>query len=437
MALPTQKPTDIWSQLTPADAELLRGCLVARQVVAGQMFIWEGAPGDSLYLIQRGTVDVRRRGQVLATLGPGHAFGEMALLDGLPRNADVIANTDCDLLRLDAAYFSMLCQQVPNLRILLTHLVAHRLNWSGADMVARRVGPYEVVQQLGAGGMGWVFRVRRDGNSFALKMLPHPFVAQPNFQERYQQEARLLQQIRHPNVVEFYGLIELFGTLFLVLEYIPGRNAQEWVLQCGRPSTADVLTVTISVVKALQAAHSAGVLHCDLKPSNIMLSDTGVVKLVDFGIAASLSSTGKNAKLQMTPGYAAPERFEGERGGPEGDYYSLGITVYQLLTGELPFSAATLAEWKAAHCEHAAPSLAHHCPGAPAELVAFTAAALTKDPRQRADAIRPFLEQWSTAKLSRPVSRPPTPRALPSSATSPGADAETLTGTIVVPMVES
>ena len=139
----------------------------------------------------------------------------------------------------------------------------------------------------------------------------------------------------------------------------------------------------------------------------------------------------------MTPGYAAPERFEGERGGPEGDYYSLGITVYQLLTGELPFSAATLAEWKAAHCEHFAPSLAHHCPGTPAELVAFTAAALTKDPRQRADAIRPFLEQWSTAKLSRPVSRPPTPRALPSSATSPGADAETLTGTIVVPMVES
>jgi serine/threonine protein kinase len=410
VATPSAPAFDLWAKLAEKEAALLRTRLVDQRFSAGEVFIREGGPGDCLYLVRQGEVEVRRAGQPLARFGVGHVVGEMALLNREPRNADVAAITDCTLSRLAADDFDELCRQLPNLKIILTRLVAHRLSWSGADVLARRIGSYEVVEQLGAGNMGWVFRAVRGPEEFALKMLPHPLVQQPRFLERYRQEAYLLRQLHHENIVNLCDLIELYGTAFLVLEYVRGGNGQEGMIQRGPLKATDVRSVTLAVVRGLQAAHARSVVHCDIKPSNIMISTDGLIKLVDFGIAGSLVDAAA-IETGMTPGYAAPERFAGSRGSPEADFYSLGMTVYELLTGQLPFPAETEDAWARVHREETPPPLRERCPNAPPDLEEFVQAAMIKDLRRRRSALQPCLQRWAGDTTRLTVSQPPVPQA--------------------------
>ena len=237
-------------------------------------------------------------------------------------------------------------------------------------------------------------------------MLPHLLVHQAGFLDRHRREAQLLRQVAHEHIVHIHDLIELYGTAFIVLEYIHGRNAQEWIIQMGRPASADVRRVVIAVANALQAAHASGVLHCDIKPGNIMLRTDGCVKLVDFGIAASGPASSDPQGAQLTPGYAAPEQFSGQR-GPASDFYGLGVTAYELLTGQLPFNGTSLTDWARLHRQTAPPSLSGEYP---ADLTGFIQAALIKNPPARLAALQPFLNNWSTTTESLAVSRPPIPR---------------------------
>jgi len=397
---------NFWDKVGATAATQLRQRLTDRVIPAGQTFIRQGEPGDCLYFLRQGRAEVRHRGALLATLEAGHVIGEMALLDRQPRNADVLAGTDCILSRLSLADFDDLCRQLPELRLVLTHLVAHRLNWSGTDVLARRIGPYEIIQQLGAGNMGWVYRATRGAELFAIKMLPHPLVHQPGFLERYRREAHLLGLVSHEHIVQIHDLIELYGTAFLVLEYIHGRNAQEWVIQSGQPAVADVRRIVMAVVRALHAAHAGGVLHCDIKPGNIMLRTDGTVKLVDFGIATSAHASADKLDAELTPGYAAPEQFAGER-GPAIDYYGLGVAAYELLAGKLPFIGTTVTDWARLHREVPPPPLRGDIP---ADLAGFVQAALIKNPAARLTALQPFVRDWARNTELLLVSRPPIPR---------------------------
>jgi serine/threonine protein kinase len=400
---------DVWASLSDEEATVLRTRLTDERRPAGEVFIHEGAIDECVYLIREGEVEVRRRDQTLAHLGVGDIVGEMALLNRQPRNADVVAVTDCRLSRLTAADFFDLCQHLPALKIILTRLVAHRLSWSSSDVLTRTIGSYVVVGQLGAGNMGWVFRAVRGQTEFALKMLPHPLVQRPFFLERFRQEANWLQQLHHENIVQLQEVVELYGTIFLALEYVRGGNAREWMIQRGRLEPQDVRTVTRSVVRALQAAHARGVVHCDVKSSNIMIDADGQVKLVDFGIASSLSDPA-SLEFAITPGYAAPERFATARGSPEADFYSLGVAAYEMLTGQLPFVAETVSDWAVAHREQVQVPVREREPNGPLDLAEFIEAALTKDPAQRRVALQPCLQRWAEDTTALVVSHPPLPR---------------------------
>ncbi len=401
---------DIWASLNDEEAAVLRTRLTDEHRPSGEVFIHDGAIDECLYLIGEGEVEVRRGDQVLAHLGVGDIVGEMAILNRQPRNADVVAVTDCKLSRLSAADFFNLCQHLPTLKIILTRLVAHRLSWSSADVLTRTIGSYVVVGQLGAGNMGWVFHAVRGQTEFALKMLPHPLVQRPLFLERFRQEANCLQQLHHENIVQLQEVVELYGTIFLALEYVRGGNAKEWMIQRGRPDPQDVRTVTRSVVRALQAAHARAVVHCDVKPSNIMIDIDGRVKLVDFGIAGSLSDPA-SLETGMTPGYAAPERFATAHGSPEADFYGLGVTAYETLTGQLPFVGDTVSDWAVAHREQVQVPVREREPNVPLDLAEFIEAALTKDPVQRQVALQPCLQRWAEETTTPVVSHPPLPRA--------------------------
>ena len=215
--------------------------------------------------------------------------------------------------------------------------------------------------------------------------------------------------MRHPNIVQLQEVIELYGTVFLALEYVRGGNAKEWMIQCGRLDPLDVRVMTRSVVRALQAAHARGVVHCDVKPSNIMVDIDGRVKLVDFGIAGSLSDPA-SIEIGMTPGYAAPERFSRAHGSPEADFYSLGVTAYEMSTGQSPFEAETVSGWAVAHREQVLVPVREREPKVPQDLAEFIEAALTKDPVQRHAALQPSLQRWGAETAPLVVGHPPLTR---------------------------
>lgn len=400
---PAGRPFNLWDGLSPAEAEQLRSRLEPVTVKPGECFIRHREKDACLYLIDEGLVEVRRAGKTLANLHSGHVVGEMALFNKEPRNADVLAVTDCRLSRLAAKDFESLCRRMPALKLVLTRLVAHRLDWSGSDVLARRIGRYQVLEHLGFGSMGWVFRATHQGTTYALKMLPHSLVQQPRFLDRYRTEARLLRRLRHENIVSLCGVLEQYGTIFLVLEFVPGMSVQEWIDLDGLPSVADTRSVVQSVIRALRTAHERGVVHRDVKPSNVMLTYDGIVKLVDFGIAMPFRNRRHATETAMTPAYAAPEQFKTARIGPPADFFSLGIMTYQLLTGHLPSQDELL--------RNTLPPLKDCGRAIPAELQAFVKAALTRDQLARHTALQMVFQEWpgldTPANVAKPPKHPP------------------------------
>ncbi len=418
-------PFDLLQGFSTEQATLLRSKLTPLSVKTGGTLIRAGEPGDCLYVVRAGEVEVASPppaagggGEVLARLGPGHVIGEMALLNLEPRNADVIAVTDCKLDRLSAVDFNALCDQMPVLKLVLTRLVAHRLSWSGSDVLARRIGSYTVLEPIGEGGMAWVYRAvshsgspdQPDGRVVALKMLPHSLVTRPGFLEQFRQEAAVMTGLRHENIVSLYETIEIYGTMFLVLEYVQGCSLREQVDRRGKFPPDDVWNIACSITQALRAAHARGVIHRDVKPDNIMVRDDGVMKLMDFGIAVPVSGpTVDLGGVAISPRYGAPEIFSGERGEPAADFYNLGIMLYELLAGRSPFTADTYEEWATAHQTATPPPLGLFCPDAQPDLEALINAALVKNPAKRWAAIAPLLERFSVKTEIQPSASPGSP----------------------------
>ena len=393
--------------LTPEQTALLRERLERCSFAAGDRFIKAGDRGDALYLIADGRVEVRQPGgPLLALLGKGHFVGEMALLNREPRVADCAAATKVRAWRLSREDFEPLAAQIPELKLFLTRLVAHRLRWSGRDLLGRRIGNYEVLEQTGEGGMSWVFRAVRvpEETEVALKMLPHTLVSRYGFLERFRAEARILSRLRHDNIVAVHDTVDAYGTMFIVMEFVRGFTAREWLAGKDKPNPEQVRAVAAAVSAALQHAHREGIIHRDVKPDNIMIRDDGWVKLMDFGIAQQLDSAdGKTGGF--TPQYAAPEILRDEPVAGAADFYGLGVTLYELLAGRPPFIGVTSDEWVRLHCEVQPRPLRSFAPEVPADLEAFVNAALIKDQRQRWTSLQPLIA--SLTPRPAPMAAPP------------------------------
>ncbi|MCP4655622.1 MAG: serine/threonine protein kinase, partial [bacterium] len=209
-------------------------------------------------------------------------------------------------------------------------------------LIGITLGKYQVIEKIGQGGMGTVYKGRQLSlnRAVAIKMLPGQMAADEDFVKRFRQEAEVIAGLTHENIVYVYDIDQFENTYFIVMEFVDGYSLRQ--LRAGRPmSPEEVRAVGISVARALQYAHERGIIHRDIKSANVMVTHEGKVKLMDFGIAKAAGSGIKTVTGSVlgTPEYMAPEQARTGRTSPQSDVYSLGVMLYELATGGLPFAA--------------------------------------------------------------------------------------------------
>jgi eukaryotic-like serine/threonine-protein kinase len=244
-------------------------------------------------------------------------------------------------------------------------------------------GRYEIERTLGGGGMAVVY-LARDGElerSVALKVLADNLADDAELRHRFVREARLAARLSHPNVVRVYDAGEEGGRPFIVMECVDGESLAELVRREGRLDPARVADLGAQACAGLEHAHRAGLVHRDVKPANLLLTDDGTLKVADFGIAHAVGGTRVTevGTVLGTAAYLSPEQALGEAVTPASDLYSLGTCLYELVAGEPPYGHQTLGELFSRREAGPPPPLR----GVPGELEAAIAQCLERDPRER------------------------------------------------------
>jgi len=274
------------------------------------------------------------------------------------------------------------------------NVAAEILTEQQAESKLKRIGAYEILSQLGAGGMGEVYLAEdaRLKRRIAIKLLPAHFVADADRVRRFEREAHAASALNHPNILTIHEIGQAEGAHFIATEFVEGQTLRQR-LQDSPLSVAEALDISAQIANALAAAHAAGIIHRDIKPENIMLRPDGYVKVLDFGLAritqreaATGASLAPTQSLQTDPGlilgtvgYMSPEQVRGEELDARTDIFSLGVVLYEMLAGSRPFRGATTADAIAALLEREPPPLSVKPADVPEELQQIVTRALIKD----------------------------------------------------------
>jgi eukaryotic-like serine/threonine-protein kinase len=246
---------------------------------------------------------------------------------------------------------------------------------------------YTLRNKLGGGGMANVYLAHDDvlDRDVALKLMREAFVDDEEFVERFRREARNAASLSHPNIAQVYDQGRADDLNYIAMEYVPGGTLKDRIREVGALDPAEAAGIAARVADALSVAHSKGIIHRDIKPQNVLLTPTGEVKVVDFGIARAASATAvtRTSHVLGTAGYMSPEQAAGQRVGPESDLYSLGVVLYEMLTGEQPFDADSAVAIAIKHLNEPPPHPRDANPEVPAELDAIVMSLLAKEPAQR------------------------------------------------------
>ncbi len=254
-------------------------------------------------------------------------------------------------------------------------------------LIGKSLGPYVLVERLGAGGMGAVYRAvhRMLDQPRALKILPPNLAAEETFVERFQREARTAARLRHPNIVQIHDVGEHQGAYYIAMELVEGRSLRDVLHTDGSLSLVRATRLLRPLAEALDFAHAGGVVHRDVKPANVLVGSDDRVTLVDFGIArageaASLTRTGM---MVGTPEYLAPEMLRGTGGGPSADLYALAVVAYEMLCGRPPFAGLNTPAMLYAQLHTIPPAPRSLRADLPAAVEAALLRQLAKDPPER------------------------------------------------------
>jgi serine/threonine-protein kinase len=269
----------------------------------------------------------------------------------------------------------------------------------------------------------------------ALKVM-HPSLAQdPTFVQRFINEAHSVAKLSHPNVVQVFDQGEDQGHVFLAMEYVPGRTLRDLLKSRGRLPARDALNAMAPVLAALGAAHQAGMVHRDVKPENVLITEDGRVKVADFGLARAVEQSNqgltRTGTLMGTAAYLAPEQIEKGVADARSDVYAAGIMLYELLTGSQPHTGETPIAIAYQHVNEDVPRPSHFLPGLPAEVDALVTKATERDPRYRPSNAGQYL-----AKVLKVLDGlPATPSAADQAPLAPVAPAAAATASVTAPQL--
>lgn len=246
---------------------------------------------------------------------------------------------------------------------------------------------YQIIKSIGEGGMANVYLAYDTilDRNVAVKVLRGDLATDEKFVRRFQREALSASSLSHPNIVEVYDVGEDNGQYYIVMEYIEGCQLKQLLKKRGRLTLSEVIDIMLQITDGLSVAHDAYIIHRDIKPQNIMILDSGLVKITDFGIAMAMNSTQltQTNSVMGSVHYLPPEQANGKGSTLQSDIYSMGILMYELLTGELPYKGDNAVEIALKHLKEKIPSVRDKYPEIPQSVENIIIKATAKNPKNR------------------------------------------------------
>ncbi|MGQ9887502.1 MAG: protein kinase domain-containing protein [Aggregatilineales bacterium] len=287
-------------------------------------------------------------------------------------------------------------------------------------------GRYRLVAQHGSGGMAVIYKAvdQALGRTVALKILRPSLTKDPSFLARFRNEARAVANLSHPNIVTVHDVGNDGQTQYIVMEFVEGQDLKKIIRSEGILTVRRTLDLAIQICAGIGFAHRAGLVHADLKPQNILVTKDDIVKVTDFGIAQALTDTQPMPRQDVvwgSPHYFSPEQARGEKPTPASDVYAIGIVMFEMLTGRLPYTGASQQELAMAHLRDRVPLVTEFNPSVPDSLAKIIYKVMSKEPSARyrmADQLGHVLRSYqennrqpanASAAASEPVAQYPPP----------------------------
>lgn len=276
-------------------------------------------------------------------------------------------------------------------------------------------GRYRLVAQQGSGGMAVIYKAVDQflGRAVAIKILRPSLTGDPTFITRFRNEARSIANLSHPNIVTVHDVGNDGPTHYMVMEYVEGQDLKKIIRNEGVLAVDRVVDLAVQICAGIGFAHRAGIVHADVKPQNILVTKDFRVKVTDFGIAQALTDTQPMQRQEVvwgSPHYFAPEQARGEKPTPAADVYAIGIVMFEMLTGRLPYSGASQQELAMAHLREDVPHVTEFNPSVPENLSKIVYKVMQKEPSARyrmADQLGHILTSYKESSQAHTATNPP------------------------------
>ena len=322
---------------------------------------------------------------------------------------DRLENLEGIMCRLDAEINSQLEQSLTSGRVAGPPGVSH-MPTTFMNVAAALEGRYQVLKELGRGGMGIVFQAhdKQLKEQVAIKILSPLLSNNTDALERLKREVSAARRVTHPNVIRIHDIAEVNGLHYVSMEYFHGQNLKEFIRQSGMLSPLLAFQIASQLCEGLEAAHRQAVIHRDLKSQNIIINPSNQIKIIDFGLAHTAHLDGMTATglIMGTPEYMAPEQVSGKKVDERADIYSLGIILYELFTGKVPFSGDSAIAIGFKQMKEDPPTPTAINPQLSPEVEKIILRALQKEPIHRYRSVSELRTELEKAVLQPPVSLP-------------------------------